>query len=735
VDLFREPLGQLHDLSPVVPSVSFFADKVEAMVEEHKAFALPGTVGAARVAEVQEKAKQQSKQQEQRRSAAKSRAANGEEEDEEDEEEDMALETLVVNEAEAEAEEEAEEEAQQEEQKMSAFSRDDEQANPWRTDQLANVNAAAASAATSAAGAAGAGASNATTGDAAAAAAAAAGDNPFYPLSRFQVTHAQPMLAFPPCLLVSDNYFRPRWIGLGERRLKNIVFVLEVVPGAMQKGFQRRLAWVHQAIMRSDAGANEAGGKATVVDSNTAAAQAIQMLLAEPAKAARLALASARATALQTAAAASDSPNSSLSSSVTFAEAPEPLPLVVATGKTETLEEVEEALAKFEEDDALYESVASSSSESSSIQGKTPLRFLAVLSLAEGETLRRAMHTEAAQDVMVKAGVGLSLRTLDGGFSLDESAKFRSLRRGGGGAQAVETALMCLRFVNCDMYYTDEELEMLLVGLKDAPSPDRAAFFAACQRLRRRERRVWSDTPLARVFTAKSEWHLLHVQALIQQMSSALLQRKAAARDLFVRFADASPATTAASSSSSSSSSRNSNADTAATSMDEDGNGSGGSIAQPKALTLGLAGLQRLCVTLRLGFSPADVASVASAADTTGEGRLTVPEFAKLFSIPEEHALDDPRHGAAAAGGGGGGGDNDDEEDWTAPKTWDCAQCGYRNPAHEIMCEMCGYGWAGKREVPPDKWACDTCSFFNPKTQYYCDICNRARPDLSTIRF
>merc|ERR1719198_1094599 len=107
--------------------VSFFADKVETMVGEHAAFAPPGSAGAARVAEVQQKAKQSSQQEQQRKNSR---------------DEDMALETLVVNEAEAEAEEEAEEEAQQEEQKMSAFSRDDEQANPWRTDQLANIKAA-----------------------------------------------------------------------------------------------------------------------------------------------------------------------------------------------------------------------------------------------------------------------------------------------------------------------------------------------------------------------------------------------------------------------------------------------------------------------------------------------------------------------------------------------------------------------------------------------------------------
>ena len=62
-------------------------------------------------------------------------------------------------------------------------------------------------------------------------------------------------------------------------------------------------------------------------------------------------------------------------------------------------------------------------------------------------------------------------------------------------------------------------------------------------------------------------------------------------------------------------------------------------------------------------------------------------------------------------------------------------QCGLNNPAYEMMCERCGFGWTGQREVPPDKWACDTCSFFNAKSLFYCDMCNRARPDLGTVRF
>jgi hypothetical protein len=132
----------------------------------------------------------------------------------------------VVNEAEAEAEEEAEEEAEQEEQKMSAFSRDDEQANPWHISQLNKMGPTAASPSSSSAPSL----SSSSSSSAMMTAADQDGDHPFYPLSSFQVSASQPPLRFPTPVMVSDNYFRPKWIGLGERRLKNIVFVLEVRP-------------------------------------------------------------------------------------------------------------------------------------------------------------------------------------------------------------------------------------------------------------------------------------------------------------------------------------------------------------------------------------------------------------------------------------------------------------------------------------------------------------------------
>ena len=78
---------------------------------------------------------------------------------------------------------------------------------------------------------------------------------------------------------------------------------------------------------------------------------------------------------------------------------------------------------------------------------------------------------------------------------------------------------------------------------------------------------------------------------------------------------------------------------------------------------------------------------------------MTVPEFAKLFSVPEEHSEEQS--------GGGGGKEDDgdgkmDDEDWAQQtKTWDCAQCGQQNPAHATSCEWCAVRVVGPARGAP----------------------------------
>jgi hypothetical protein len=126
----------------------------------------------------------------------------------EEEEEDGVHNTMDLNAEivhEQEAEEEQEQEAEQEEQRVSAFSRDDESQIAWAVDTLHTCGTVAADTLRPSHGCC------------------------FYQMNTFQIRSSQPRLEVDPRFLVSDNYFRLDWHGVGERRLKNVFLFLEWV--------------------------------------------------------------------------------------------------------------------------------------------------------------------------------------------------------------------------------------------------------------------------------------------------------------------------------------------------------------------------------------------------------------------------------------------------------------------------------------------------------------------------
>lgn len=62
---------------------------------------------------------------------------------------------------------------------------------------------------------------------------------------------------------------------------------------------------------------------------------------------------------------------------------------------------------------------------------------------------------------------------------------------------AVASALACFRFLNCEFYYSDEELGHLMASLSIASIERRKTFFEESLRRRRRERNLAGGTPLA----------------------------------------------------------------------------------------------------------------------------------------------------------------------------------------------------------------------------------------------
>lgn len=425
ISIFRVEIS--YNVDAVVPTKKQLSDVIGKLVESHEDF-LKTNEETTRVTAVKQRLAHSSGSQQQML------AEDGSEQG------DLRLTAEVVHENEAEAEEEAEEEAEQEEQKMSAFTRDDEHPIPWSATVLAQPPAGAAT----------------SDGDEEMKTAVELQQeeeaNVFYPFSQFQAHAECPKIAFPSELLMSGNFFRRRWVGLGERRVKNVGLILEWSPLLHQEAMKTVVQQLFMAIMTA-----EGGGSA-----NEIAVKALQAA----------------------------------------AEMTTTSPDAVST--------------------AVKDAVAVTTS-------KIPV-YLATLSLAEGETIRRMIHKK--HPVFQVSQV--QLRTSEG--ELVESSSFFSawapkstvttLSEMAPRERTIAVSVQCLRFFNNEMYYFPQELELLLEGLATVPISLRHEFFECLLRLRRRERHLWGDTPLAKVFTAQSEWHLLTARARLQQFQQSLLRKQ-----------------------------------------------------------------------------------------------------------------------------------------------------------------------------------------------------------------
>ncbi|KUF93228.1 Peptide-N4-(N-acetyl-beta-glucosaminyl)asparagine amidase A [Phytophthora nicotianae] len=586
---------------------------------------------------------------------------------------DLRLTAEVVHENEAEAEEEAEEEAEQEEQKMSAFTRDDEHPIPWSASVLAEPPTGVAAG---------------SIGDEEMKTAVQQQQEEeasvFYPFAQFQAHSECPRIAFPAELMVSGNFFRRRWVGLGERRVKNVGLILEWSPMLHQEAMKTVVQQLFMAIMADGSGGN----------ANEIAVKALQA-------AAEMATTSPDAVS-----------------------------------------------------DAVKDAVSVTTR-------KMPV-YLATLSLAEGETIRRMIHTQ--HPVFQVSQV--QLRTSEG--ELVESSSFFSswspktaptaLAEMAPRQKTIAVGVQCLRFFNNEMYYFPNELEMLLEGLATVPISLRHEFFECLLRLRRRERHLWGDTPLAKVFTAQSEWHLLTARARLQQFQQSLLRKQRQYQKKKEKGKDPKPTMAAL------------HLAVALRRFDEDEDG-----------RLSAEEVHKCFESFQLGFLSKElneiIGLIADARFTNGEKGheqgIPMETICAAFGISREEMkgalLRDDQESARAAAGlnvepswacpvctyvNDGAADvcgacnepNPKHQDQDAQQQqqqqqqgWRCGNCTFINQPDDVSCAICELDMDGQRGVPRGKWVCageqGGCTFFNSMANFYCEVCNRARPDLASTRF
>jgi len=336
-------------------------------------------------------------------------------------------------------------------------------------------------------------------------------------------------------------------------------------------------------------------------------------------------------------------------------------------------------------------------------------RFCVVLSLAEAETLRMMLH----KGHPVLSNAAIAVYDVNG-LPLDSSANYMPQEKSESvTATLVERMSSCLKFINCEMYYTDSELEQMERVLSSCSYAARVAFFNECLGVRNRERHLWGDTPIAKLFAPPSEWRKLSVRVLFEQARAAIVHaikhKSIDPYSAFVRFSVANAA-------------QHEHDHTAMTDKDQ--------TAEIGGITYEQFG--RYFESMRLGFSPANCYDIARNIDEEHTGLVTMAQIASTLKLPTSAEVEAILHELAvrkqlreAARGVKAG-------------YWMCKVCTFVNSSDNAICVVCDCDMTGHRGCPPDKWVCSPdkggCTFFNPKTLFYCEMCGRARPDLSSVR-
>ncbi|GAB5371987.1 hypothetical protein AAMO2058_001626900 [Amorphochlora amoebiformis] len=302
----------------------------------------------------------------------------------------------------------------------------------------------------------------------------------FYPCNNFAL-YGQKSLKFTKDLLVSNNYFDKTW--KGDRRLKNVVMVLEWIPDATQI----RISNLTEHKLTEDQ-KNQLEKAFSLFDSK----QSKSLDRKQIAKIMRAAI---------------DYPPAE-------ADIREMMGKEAHVNRDKAMVKLEHMLT------------------SGYFRKLQKGRYFVALTLAEAETIRRAIHVRGNRPFFEGKNTVLSLRCLPDGFSrLDTSPMFQP-----SSTFQVEAARHSLRFLDCDMYYTAEELNILLKTLQGSTIRERENFFSLVIACRRRTRKKWVECPIAKLFTLPDEFHLLKLRAGVERTREAIERKGMQLQDAFTLF-------------------------------------------------------------------------------------------------------------------------------------------------------------------------------------------------------
>lgn len=754
IGLFRENIG--FPVPETIPQPKRFVETVDELVEEFKSFSL-SKEDTDRIVLIKQRVIDTT--------VSSSDSGSGDSNKDAPKDRSAQLQATVVHENEKQQEEEAQKQVRQQKIKQSAFARDDEQPHPWHVSLLAGRFREKESKTRQ------------------------HEQSAFYEFREFTSKPDIKPLAFPSSLLLSDNFFRTAWVGLGDRRLKNVGIIMEWIPVGTgeEKDLDLQSSKLAELSEPTDEDIEDDGEissspvapsvstplmspptpmptpnwktrmqelhaqvmKETGLSPTEAAAVAVVRLKAEMAKFEEEVKARSARDASSAGPPAQDNK------------------AIKASKHKDATKRKTKAQAAFYSDDVLesrldsidFRQLPKIEIDSKSSSGSEPKRYMVALSLAEGETLRRLLHEYRHQPVLKYCGI--ALRTSEGRL-LDASPLFpksllipelaqstskthQDIILQGGIAERTAVDVQCLRFFNSEMYYDDSQTKSLAKSLKLSPVNDRLAFFEETLRLRQRERNLWTDTPVAKIFTLEKDWHLMRARSALNRLNAELnavastggnfptntlvhlfaspIQQERRAKSLHLK-----------NSNTSGSNGESKRATSAREHLSHEWTPSDNTILwslynhfdEDKDGLLSVEDFHRISIALRLNFDVQDCVSLVRLVDSSGSEKVHKSEFANAFLAAEKHAHL-PSDCAAV------GMANVHSLDF-----WDCPSCGFMNAAQNDLCVACQCDWTGARAIPADHWVCVAppgCTKLNHDSRYYCEICGLSRPNLATSRF
>ena len=313
----------------------------------------------------------------------------------------------------------------------------------------------------------------------------------FYQAKDFQLCRRKP-LTFPDFISLSKNYFNPKWSGW--RRLKNVVCILDVLPGqAMETLGQQHCMPLDEDIVHA---AHDILGRIwALFPRNTEDKISIDSLqsLIEA------------SFGIEVTAKGGVTTNSLLnnSSSISYS-----FPISNANASEKTLIEYMAPLKlafagqHWVDRDSVLKALLGPL-----VRQVHASRYSVLISLSEAETIRRILHLRQDQGGYVIDGhrTAIALRSLPGNWQIIDQS------RGYIPAPNFQSNVthQSLRFFDGELYFTSSQLKWLLAGIEASPQHVRQVFFENVAACRRRAVSKWTESPVARAFQISTEFHLV----------------------------------------------------------------------------------------------------------------------------------------------------------------------------------------------------------------------------------